>query len=617
MNTASSHANSHSIHEHHTTRVWQWPVLVGLGLLVVILGTIGFLQSGDEKTKAVGILDAIYDSLRLFHLHCEFSGRPLPWELQVARFLAPLVVGFAVVKAFLTVAHGHHRVLLHQSKSGHVVICGLGRKGLQLAKSFREQGKWVVVIEKDVNNELLQECENEGILYWIGDAGHLIQLKKARVHCAELLIAVTGDDGKNAEIAIRAAEMCRHRSSQINDPLRCIVHIVDPQLRNLFRERRIFNKTGDRIQATIFDFYESCALALFQEHAIDGGSGISPGSNTSVRLVIVSFGQMGESVLLQAARIGHFADGRKVRATVIDPDATRLKQNFNFRYPNFDQASETEFLNTEFETPEVAALIKQLCSESDSVLTFAVCCDDDSRSMRAALYLKSQLKDRKATILARLSTANGLTTLLSNDQTNESPNKYVAASPLVDGIEPFGLLERLCVPGTVLNQELDHQAMKIHQDFVGRETKRLSNAGLPPRDDAGVQPWPSLEDEFKNSNRQQALHLQIKLRAICCRSADTGKQQSGEEVVASFTDVKEIELLAQMEHARWCAERWLAGWEPAPTTDRPNRKSADLVLWDRLSDESKTKDIDSVKLIPQIITVLRRATSDLKSSSHS
>ena len=234
MKANANHSDSHSNDQHHAEIGWQWPIICGSGLLVIILGTIGFMQLPAENASPIGFLDALYDSLKLFHMHFDHSDRPLPWELQAARFLAPLVVLSVLFKAFVTVVRGHRRILLHQTKHGHVVICGLGRKGLQLAKDFHQQGRWVVVIERDANNEFLHECEDEGILYWIGDAGHQSLLQKARVHCAELLIAITGDDGKNVEVAMRATKSCRQQSGENQSPLRCFMHIVDPQLRKRF-----------------------------------------------------------------------------------------------------------------------------------------------------------------------------------------------------------------------------------------------------------------------------------------------------------------------------------------------------------------------------------------------
>lgn len=556
------------------TNRWQWPLLCVLGVAAFVLGVIGYMYPGAGGAKPFSFLDALYDSLKLFHTHFDHREQPLPWTLQVARFLAPLVVGFSVVKAFFVIGHGHRRALLHQSKREHVVICGLGRKAFQLARDYSQQGQWVVVIERDANNVLLQECEIEKILYWIGDAGQPSQLERARVHCAKLLVAATGDDGKNVEVSMRAAELCRKRPPEFQEPLRCLVHVVDPRLRRLFRDHQVFTATSDRFRASMIDFYENFALALFQEHPLDGELGVRPGSKTVVRLVIVSFGQMGESVLLQAARIGHFTDGKKVHATVIDPQAAQLKQGFFRRYPYFDHTCAVEFVAADFDSPEVSKRVEGWRSEQDTVLTFAVCCDDDTRSMTAALYLRSLLKNRRAPILARMASTGGLATLLQTAGTKV---------PFGD-IYPFATLEKTCTPNVPLHPQLDAIAKIIYENPVRTKKGQHSKEGQPTGTNAATQPWHLLDDDHKNANRRQALHHQIKLRTIGCAEQDKGITGQHNE---RFTET-EIELLVKMEHARRCAERWLGGCEYEE------------------SGEDEDKDRESVKQIPKLLNVVRR-----------
>ena len=44
----------------------------------------------------------------------------------------------------------------------HVVICGLGDKGLRLARSFRGRGRPVVVVERDETNARIRACQESG-----------------------------------------------------------------------------------------------------------------------------------------------------------------------------------------------------------------------------------------------------------------------------------------------------------------------------------------------------------------------------------------------------------------------------------------------------------------------
>ena len=70
------------------------------------------------------------------------------------------------------------------------------------------------------------------------------------------------------------------------------------------------------------DHCQASARRLFQRHPLDWRP-IHAGSPLRVHLAIVGLDDMGKCVLEQAARIGHFANARRLRVTVFDPDAPR------------------------------------------------------------------------------------------------------------------------------------------------------------------------------------------------------------------------------------------------------------------------------------------------------
>ena len=68
---------------------------------------------------------------------------------------------------------------------------------------------------------------------------------------------------------------------------------------------------------------KSCARLMLEKNHLDGRF-IGENDETVVRLVIVGFGRMGESVALWAARLGHFANGekQKLHVIIIDQEAS-------------------------------------------------------------------------------------------------------------------------------------------------------------------------------------------------------------------------------------------------------------------------------------------------------
>ena len=65
-----------------------------------------------------------------------------------------------------------------------------------------------------------------------------------------------------------------------------------------------------------------------------------------------------------------------------------------------------------------------------------------------------------------------------------------------------------------------------------------------------------------------------------------------------------------MEHRRFCAERFLAGWRHAPGPKDPVAKTnPTLVPWEEISEMEKDKDRDQVRQIPGIVSAMRRISS--------
>ena len=228
MNANEKQPETNAAHHHDRAARWQWLIVGGLGILSLVLGTIGFLQGKPADGEPQGWSDALYNSMRLFHMHFEHAPYPLPWELQVARFLAPLVLVVTLFKGFVFVARSHRHAFLHRSKHGHVVICGLGQKGLQLARQCRRQGQWMIVIEKNPHNDLLSACDDEGIFCWIGDATEPAVLAHARAAHAKEIIIVTPEDETNLRIAMQVRQLT------LPDPAarpECFVHLENIHLR--------------------------------------------------------------------------------------------------------------------------------------------------------------------------------------------------------------------------------------------------------------------------------------------------------------------------------------------------------------------------------------------------
>ena len=136
-------------------------------------------------------------------------------------------------------------------------------------------------------------------------------------------------------------------------------------------------------------------------------------------------------------------------------------------------------------------------------------------------------------------------------------------------------------------EKRDSIAQAIHEKYL------QDQRGRKPADDPAMAPWGTLLESLKESNRQQADQILEKLRRIKC---DIRLPGSNPPASFAFTP-EEVEILAEMEHDRWVAERVSEGWQMGPR-DPEKKLTPYLVDWNNLEEEIRDYDRHAVLGIP-------------------
>jgi len=134
-------------------------------------------------------------------------------------------------------------------------------------------------------------------------------------------------------------------------------------------------------------------------------------------------------------------------------------------------------------------------------------------------------------------------------------------------------------------------AQAIHENYRAAKIKGSRT------DDPAMASWEKLPDMFKESNLQQADDIFNKLRRIGCTVVKT----EGREVAKMTFTRDEIEVMAEMEHARWNVERLLDGWKWSTNRDVVKKTSPYLVGWVDLPEDIKEWDRETVRKIPEFL----------------
>ncbi|MCA9270533.1 MAG: NAD-binding protein [Planctomycetales bacterium] len=564
------------------------------------LGAFGFTEHFHSAGEDKSLADIVYLTMQLFTMESGAVEGPMPPALELARFLGPLVSAYTVVSALVGLFSAEIHRWWIWFLGRHVVVCGMGRKGIRLVEQLRAAGKRVVVIEPDEQNPHIPQCRELGCHVVTGRANDAWHLGEAFVRRARLLVAVAGDDGVNIETAVRAHSVVDRRRGK---PLRCIAHVADPNLQNIFRRHHVYTRSDDPFELELLNTYEMSARVMLRE-----AEGMAPTGcvrRGAKHWMIIGLGCLGEALLLRILKDWHIdppADASQLRITVIDVEADARQRHFQRRYPGLTQTAQVRFLALDIHDPNLAsgdALRAADAQQADvpcaAPQAIFVCLDDDSQSLYAALTMQA-VYGQETPLVARMSEESGLATVLGITGGSDG-----AAA----GISAVGLLDAACSLEVVLGGTREILAQAIHQAYVGDQMA----AGRSPQGDAALAPWHRLPEDLKDSNRQQADHIREKLRMVGCEIVP---QPGFPPQMLEFTD-DEVERLAEVEHRRWVDERKQAGWRYGPVKDVSAKINPHLMPWSELPESVRDTNRDAVRRTPLVLAkadfAIRRTTA--------
>jgi hypothetical protein len=132
-------------------------------------------------------------------------------------------------------------------------------------------------------------------------------------------------------------------------------------------------------------------------------------------------------------------------------------------------------------------------------------------------------------------------------------------------------------------------ARRIHEEYV--RARREAGDDVPY-----AVGWEELPERVREYNRTSVDHIAVKLARIGCRIVPSALAPRHEAVLSE----QEIELMAELEHERWVAERLAGGWTLGPRDDEAMVHPM-LVPYAELPESEKEKDREVVRAIPALL----------------
>jgi len=568
---------------------YHWWVMIIGGVIAFVLGIWGFREYFSENEKIIyNTPDILYRTFQLFVLSLDSSISCLSWQLETARWLAPLVAGYTAVRALMEILREQFQLFKILFMSNHVIICGLGNKGLLLAQKFIDNGDKVVAIELDKENDNIKECKDKGVVVLIGNALASYILRRAGLNKAKYLLPFCGQDDINAEIAIRTRKLM---SGKRTKRLTCMVNIADPHLCRLLKERELDPDKNNAFMLEFFNIFDLAAKTLINDEELSPFMKRKENVYSCPHLLIIGAEDMGENLIVQIAR--QWMDlkdkpKKKLKISIIDKKVKQRTKLFHLRYPHLKKKCkltplEMDIKSKDFEEGNFLFSYGGKCNFS----IIYICLSNYSLALSGALILHNLLRQHDIPIVAIIGREAGLANLFQGEDHGFAR------------LYGFGILDRVLKPELPFMGTHEILAHAIHEEylrdrFLKRET-RESNPSLIP--------WNELSEDFKESNRRQANSIEGKLKDIGCYIEPLADWNPNP---IRFT-CEEIESMAEKEHEKW--KEWMEEyfkneWRYDPGEKNDKKKTHPCLLpWDELPEKEKDKDRNTVSKIPDYLSI--------------
>jgi voltage-gated potassium channel len=195
----------------------RFRIAVALLVITVVISTGGFVVLGRHEGPLTSqIFLALWDTLNLVstvgNLQEQFTSPQRVWAMLVMMFgLGAVLYGFSTLQGML---HGGDVFRLYARRrmqkslatmSDHIIVCGYGHVGLEVARELTKHGRDLIVIES--GDQRAAAADQAGYVVIHADCTEERVLREAGVERAAGLIAALGKDASNVYLCLIARQL--------------------------------------------------------------------------------------------------------------------------------------------------------------------------------------------------------------------------------------------------------------------------------------------------------------------------------------------------------------------------------------------------------------------------
>ncbi|MCB0102506.1 MAG: NAD-binding protein [Anaerolineales bacterium] len=180
--------------------------------IIVLIALLSIGTGGYIVLEGLSFVDALYMTVitlstvgfgevrELSHAGRTFTMGLIAGGVGVTGFLVSIMVEFVLSDHWRTHIKQRRMSKMLKNLSGHVIVCGFGRVGRNVAEELKDEGIPFVIIDKDPDR--VAHAESHGFLSMEGNAAHEELLIEAGIERARAAVVSVNSDAENVFIIL-------------------------------------------------------------------------------------------------------------------------------------------------------------------------------------------------------------------------------------------------------------------------------------------------------------------------------------------------------------------------------------------------------------------------------
>ena len=556
-----------------------------LAVTSFVLGIIGHYQiyfvspNGEvAKSNDYSYWDIFYSTLQMFILESDAETGSAKWTiyLQLARFLAPIVIIWSAFRAVMLILANQISTIQRARLKNHIVIIGSSNLVNRLIRDYSENYN-VIQIASNVIKKL-KITDGNRVFQIEGNATSDEMLRTARVNFSKRIFIATGSESYNRNIAYSLGAFLE--AVPIKDKITCHYELRSgtKQAANITQ-----HLNNEKVSLNYFNPDRITARELIKAYPPHFKRLPSTGDKP-MHILLVGFSEFGQELAKQLIRVCHYLDLQNLRLTIVDEGNHRSWKRFKKELPALNMVADVVF--EDFDPCSLTL------DHWDKL-------QDEDRGVFDAVYIANF--DQEESYNVALDARDGLGTKTNPDLVVVCSIEPI--SELGDGPGAITVLYNIDKASWTLENFIngkadeDHNgqegAKSIHDNYLKQvKVHKESLTDLKDwKEKEAHKNWDLLPEYLRDKNRDQADHIPIKTKIIL-QSLSTINRK--EDFINNNQGL--IEKMAELEHRRWMASSVVAGFRYGENRDELiKRTHPDIIHYDRLNEDTKNYDRNVVE----------------------